>query len=53
MQEEEIRRKEYDERYISTIDQNQKELETYSVEISRPGIEMRSTRNRYRFSTDK
>jgi len=39
MQEIEIESKEFDQRYISTVDQNQKELETYSVAISRLGIE--------------
>jgi len=39
MQEAEIERKESDQRYISIIDQNKKELETFSIEISRLGIE--------------
>ena len=39
MQEAEIERKESDQRYISSIDQKKKELETPSIEISRLGIE--------------
>ena len=53
MQEAKIERKESDRRYISVFDQNQKELETSSIEISRVRIEMRSRRNRYKFSTKK
>ena len=39
MQEAEIERKESDQRYISVVDQKQKELETSSIEISRFRIE--------------
>ena len=39
MQEAEIERKESDQRYISVIDQKQKELETSSIEISRLRID--------------
>ena len=39
MQEAEIERKESDQRYISAIDQKQKEIETSSIEISMVRIE--------------
>jgi len=39
MQEEEIERKESNQRYISIVDQKKKELETSSVEIRRLEIE--------------
>ena len=39
MLEAEIERKEYDERYIFVVDQNKKQLETSSIEISKLRIE--------------